>query len=140
MRWIEVRDREKVMPAIGMDDSEMSYRRGYQHGAAKTFRAVERFLDPAAREVLRAWIEQDVYGWRVKGMLGYPPIWRLSNLKRSKVKLEHLRWVMTAPKFSDMDQWQSEPKTGLWSYARGFRCRWHPALPEREDRLLAAWA
>ena len=93
MRWIEVRDREKVMPAIGMDDSEMSYRRGYQHGAAKVFRAVERFLDPATREVLRAWIEQDVYGWRVKGMLGYPPIWRLSNLKRSKVKSDksHLR-------------------------------------------------
>jgi hypothetical protein len=91
MRWIELRDREKVMPAIGMDDSEMSYRRGYQHGAAKVFRAAGRFLDPATREVLRAWIEQDVYGWRVKGMLGYPPIWRLSNLKRSKVKLEHLR-------------------------------------------------
>jgi hypothetical protein len=88
MRWIELRDRERVMPAIGMDDSEMAYRRGYQHGAGETFRAVERFLDPATREVLRAWIEQDVYGWRVKAMLGYPPIWRLSNLKRSK---GHLR-------------------------------------------------
>jgi hypothetical protein len=76
------------MPAIGVDDSEMSYRRGYQHGATETFRAVERFLDPATREVLRAWIEQDVDGWRVKAMLGYPPIWRLSNLKRSK---GHLR-------------------------------------------------
>src|SRR5262245_29435459 len=97
MRWIEVRDREKVMPAIGMDDSEMSYRRGYQHGAAKGFRAVERFLDPATREVLRAWIEQDVYGWRVKGMLAYPPIWRLSNLKRSKVKSDksHLPGLST---------------------------------------------
>jgi len=76
------------MPAIGVDDSEMSYRRGYQHRATETFRAVERFLDPATREVLRAWIEPDVDGWRVKAMLGYPPIWRLSNLKRSK---GHLR-------------------------------------------------
>ena len=88
MRWIEFRDREQVMPAIGIDDSEVSYRRGYQHGAAETFRAVERFLDPATREVMRAWIEQDIHGWRVKAMLGYPPIWRLSNLKRSK---GHLR-------------------------------------------------
>ena len=88
---MEVRDREKVMPATGMDDSKMSCRRGYQHGAAEAFRAAQRFLDPATREVLRAWIEQDVYGWRVKGMLGYPPIWRLSNLKRSQAKLGHLR-------------------------------------------------
>jgi hypothetical protein len=60
MRWIEVRDREKVMPAIGIDDSEMAYRRGYQRGAAKAFLAVERFLDPATREVLRAWIPPGV--------------------------------------------------------------------------------
>src|SRR5262245_47855020 len=84
MRWIEVRDREKVMPAIGIDDSEMAYRRGYQRGAAKAFLAVERFLDPATREVLRAWIELDVYRWQAKGMLGYPPIWRLSSLSATQ--------------------------------------------------------
>jgi hypothetical protein len=67
-----------------MDDSEMSYRRGYQHGAAETFRAVERFLNPATREVLRAWIEEDVYGWRVKAMLGYPSLWRLRILSDPK--------------------------------------------------------
>jgi hypothetical protein len=90
MRCIEVRDRQKVMPAIGIDDSEMAYRRGYQRGAAKAFLAVERFLDPATREVLRAWIELDVYRWQAKGMPGYAPIWRLSSLKRcpkSKVNL-----------------------------------------------------
>jgi hypothetical protein len=81
MQWIEVRDKEKVMPAIGIDDSEMAYRRGYQRGAAKTFLAVERFLDPATRKVLRAWIELDIYRWRAQGMPAYPPIWRLSSLK-----------------------------------------------------------
>jgi hypothetical protein len=70
MRWSEVRDREKVMPAIGIDDSEMAYRRGYQRGATKAFLAVERFLDPATREVVRAWIEQDVYRWQAGG----PPV------------------------------------------------------------------
>ena len=84
MRWIEVRDREKVMPAIGIDDSEMAYRRGYRRGAAKAFLAVERFLDPATREVLRAWIETDVYVWRNNSVLSYPPIWRLGTLAGSR--------------------------------------------------------
>jgi hypothetical protein len=39
------------MPPIGKDDAEMSYRRGYEHGAVETFRAVERFLDPATRKI-----------------------------------------------------------------------------------------
>jgi len=68
-----------------MDDSEMSYRRGYQHGVAETFRAVERFLDPATRDGLRAWIAKDVYGWRVKGMLGHPPTWRLRMLSDQEI-------------------------------------------------------
>jgi hypothetical protein len=74
------------MRAVEMetDDSEMSYRRGYQEGATETFRAVERFLNPATREALRAWIEEDVYGWRVKAMLGYPPLWRLRILSDPK--------------------------------------------------------
>jgi hypothetical protein len=38
-------DTEKIVPDIGIDDSEMSYRRGYQHGAAETFRAVRARLD-----------------------------------------------------------------------------------------------
>jgi hypothetical protein len=71
---------EKVMPAIGVYDAGMSYRRGYQDGAVETFRAVERFLDLATREVVRTWIEQDVNGWRLKAMLGYPPTWRLTRL------------------------------------------------------------
>jgi hypothetical protein len=72
------------MPAIGVDDPEMSYRRGYQDGAVETFRAVERFVDLATREVVRAWIEQDVNGWRHKAMLGCPPTWRLSELNLPK--------------------------------------------------------
>jgi hypothetical protein len=72
------------MPPIGTDDPEMSYRRGYEHGAAEMFRAVELFLNPVIREALRAWIEEDVHGWRYKAMLSYPPTWRLTNLKLLK--------------------------------------------------------
>ena len=68
------------MPAIGIDDAQMSYRRGYQHGAAEVFHAVERFLDPVAREGLRSWIEEDLYGWRFQARLGSPPTWRLRIL------------------------------------------------------------
>lgn len=71
---------EANMQGIEPDDPEMSFRRGYEHGAIETFHAIERFLDPATREVLRAWIEKDVYIWRMKAMLGYPPIWRLRTL------------------------------------------------------------
>jgi hypothetical protein len=49
------------MPSIEKDDVEMSYRRGFEHGAPKTFRAVQQYLDPAAREVVRAWIEQESF-------------------------------------------------------------------------------
>ena len=77
------------MPLNERNDPEMSYRRGYQDGAVETFHAVERFLDPAVREIVSAWIEQDVYGWRLKAMLGYPPTWRLTNLTfPSKVTIE----------------------------------------------------
>ncbi len=68
------------MPSIEKDDGEMSYRRGFEHGALETFHAVERFLDPAMREAVRAWIEQDIHGWRLKAILGHPPTWRLVNL------------------------------------------------------------
>ena len=62
------------------NDPEMSYRRGYQHGASETFRAVEQFLDPAMREVVRAWIEKDIDGWRIGAPRSRPPTWRLTNL------------------------------------------------------------
>jgi hypothetical protein len=61
-------------------EPEMSFRHGYQQGAIEVFCAVERFLDPATREVLQAWIEKDVFMWRVKAMLAHPPNWRLSML------------------------------------------------------------
>jgi hypothetical protein len=71
---------ETEMPLNEGNDPEMSYRRGYQDGALETFHAVERFLDPAVREVVSTWIEQDVNGWRLKAMLDYPPTWRLASL------------------------------------------------------------
>jgi len=67
------------MPAIGEDDPGRSYRRGYQDGAVETFRAIERFLDVATREVVRTWIERDVNDWRLKATLSHPPTWRLNN-------------------------------------------------------------
>ncbi len=68
------------MPDLGKDDPEMAYRRGYQHGAAQAFHAMERLLDPETREILRAWIDADVYAWRYKALLADPPIWRLNML------------------------------------------------------------
>ena len=67
------------------DEPEMSFRRGYQQGAIDVFYAIERFLDPATREVLRAWIEKDVYIWRMEALLSHPPIWRLRMLAGPKV-------------------------------------------------------
>ena len=61
-------------------DEEMSFRRGYQQGAVEVFNAIERFLDPATRDVLKAWIEKDVFMWRTKAMLVHPPNWRLNML------------------------------------------------------------
>ena len=51
-------------------EPEMSFRRGYQQGVIEVFYALERFLDPATRDVLQAWIEKDIYVWRIKAMLG----------------------------------------------------------------------
>jgi hypothetical protein len=61
-------------------EPEMSFRHGYQQGAIEVFCAVERFLDPATREVLQAWIEKDVFMWRAKAMLDHPPTWRLNMI------------------------------------------------------------
>jgi len=62
------------------DEPEMSFQLGYQQGAIEVFCAVERFLDPATREVLQAWIEKDVFMWRAKAMLSHPPNWRLNMI------------------------------------------------------------
>ena len=62
------------------DEPEMSFRRGYQQGAIEVFYAIERFLDPTTREVLKDWIEKDVFMWRAKAMLGHPPTWRLNMI------------------------------------------------------------
>ena len=85
------------------DEPEMSFRRGYQQGAIEVFDAIEQFLDPSTREVLQAWIEKDVFMWRVKAMLGHPPNWRLNLLAgprpagrpdRFRPKVRCCRWIM----------------------------------------------
>ena len=78
--------READMPLNEKNDPEMSYRRGYQDGALELLNAVERFLDPATREVARSWVEQEVNGWRLKAMLAHPPTWRLTKLNALKSK------------------------------------------------------
>ena len=77
---LKLKKMEVDMEGAEHDDLEMSFRRGYQQGATEVIDAIERFLDPATREVVRAWIEKDVYTWRVKAMLGRPPNWRLNML------------------------------------------------------------
>jgi hypothetical protein len=69
------------MPLNERNDPEMSYRRGYQDGASDMLHAVEQFLDPATRDVVRAWVDQDINGWRLKAMLGHPPMWRVARLR-----------------------------------------------------------
>jgi hypothetical protein len=71
------------MRGIEEHDSEESFRRGYEHAAIDILRAIERFLDPSTREILRTWIEQDVDAWRLNAMLRYPPTWRLKALARA---------------------------------------------------------
>jgi hypothetical protein len=75
---LKLKETEVDMRGAENDEPEMSFRRGYQQGAIEVFYAIERFLDPATREVLQAWIEKDVFMWRVKAMLGHPPYWRLN--------------------------------------------------------------
>ena len=73
------------MQGIAEEDSEAAFRRGYEHAAIEIFHTIERFLDPSAREVLRAWIEEDVDAWRLNAMLRYPPTWRLKMLAPTTV-------------------------------------------------------
>jgi hypothetical protein len=71
------------MPPIDKNDPEVSYRRGYEHGANEVLRAVAQLLDPTSREILRAWVEEDVHQWRYEALLVYPPLWRLSLLNQA---------------------------------------------------------
>ena len=80
LRLLKLKEMEVDMPGTEDDEPEMSFRRGYQQGVIDIFCTIERFLDPATREVLQSWIEKDVYIWRVKAMLGRPPKWRLNML------------------------------------------------------------
>jgi hypothetical protein len=80
LRLLKLKEMEIDMRGAENDEPEMSFRHSYQQGAIELFYAIERFLDPATREVLQAWIEKDVYTWRVKAMLGHPPNWRLNML------------------------------------------------------------
>jgi hypothetical protein len=69
------------MQGIEREGSEEAFRRGYEHAAIETFHAVSRLLEPAAREILRTWVEDDVYVWRLNSLRNYPPpTWRLRML------------------------------------------------------------
>jgi hypothetical protein len=79
-RLLRLKEREADMRGAENDESEMSFRRGYEQGVIDVFYAIERFLDPVTREALQAWIEKDVSIWRVEGVLLHPPNWRLKML------------------------------------------------------------
>ena len=66
--------------SIEWEGPEEAFRRGYEHAAIETFHAVSRFLEPAAREILQTWVEDDIHVWRHNSMRGYPPTWRLRML------------------------------------------------------------
>src|SRR5262245_11410831 len=68
------------MQGIEREGLEEAFRRGYEHAAIETFHAVCRFIEPAAREILRTWVEGDVYVGRLNSMRGYPPTWGLRML------------------------------------------------------------
>src|SRR5262245_31056848 len=68
------------MQGIEWEGPEEAFRRGYEHAAIEMFHAVKRHLEPAAREILRTWVEDDIYVWRHNSMRGYPPTWRLRML------------------------------------------------------------
>ena len=85
LRLLKLKETEVDMQGAEADEPEMSFRRGYQQGAIEAFYAIERFLDPATREVLQAWIEKDVFMWRAKAMLDHPPNWRLNCISRNSI-------------------------------------------------------
>src|SRR5262245_2846287 len=68
------------MQGIEWEGPEEAFRRGYEHAAIEMFHAVSQFLEPAARQILRTWVEDDIYVWRHNSMRGYPPTWRLRIL------------------------------------------------------------
>ena len=51
-------------------DPEMSYRRGYEHGAWELFHAIEDHLPPSIREEAKTWIQRDIRTWRVANLTG----------------------------------------------------------------------
>jgi hypothetical protein len=74
-------------------DPEMSYRRGYHHGAQQVFDAIKHCLPAHQRSIVHTWIAEDVCKWRVAALKGEskrepdgstvmckPPTKRLSNI------------------------------------------------------------
>jgi hypothetical protein len=51
-------------------DPEMSFRRGYVHGAWILFKEIESALTPPQRETIRNWIERDLANWRLNNLKG----------------------------------------------------------------------
>jgi hypothetical protein len=93
------------MQGIQNEGPEEAFRRGYEHAAIETFHAVSRFLEPTAREVLRVWVEEDVYVWRLNSLCGYPPTWRLRMLAGAGLP----RGISALPAFNPLPPRSSPP-------------------------------
>ena len=52
------------------DDPEMSYRRGYEHGAWDLFKTIEHLLPASARQDAKNWIQHDIRNWRADNLAG----------------------------------------------------------------------
>jgi hypothetical protein len=53
------------------DDPEISYRRGYEHGAWQLFEDIETLLPEAVRSEIRSWVYNEVHSkWRVPNLAG----------------------------------------------------------------------
>jgi len=56
--------------SVSFDDPEMSFRRGYVHGARELFRGIDGYLPPTVSAAVKAWLERDVANWRLLNQQG----------------------------------------------------------------------
>jgi hypothetical protein len=51
-------------------DPEMSYRRGFAHGAQILYDQVKPYLSVSIADQVRDWMQRDIWEWRLKNLRG----------------------------------------------------------------------